>query len=306
MIRRFMAAGIRRTIGSVRRLQGWAECERTRAEAHSEPDDDGLALTSLNALFTKILSERNGYELRANYLWGVLQAAHLAKALAIDRISVIEFGVAGGNGLIALEYAAAKVEKALDVAVDVYGFDPGSGLPQPRDYRDLPSIWVKGAFSMDVERLKRALQKAELLLGEVATSVPKFLAAQPAPVGFVAFDLDYYSSTMDAFKLLEADPARLLPRIYCYFDDIMGHLYSEFTGERLAIREFNDAHPMRKIAPIYGLKYFLSKSEAQECWAEMMYLAHIFNHELYCAYDGSLKPSRYRSSDLRDDLAAHA
>ena len=41
----------------------------------------------------------------------MLQAGYLAKALGMPRISAIEFGVAGGNGLMALENAAELVEK---------------------------------------------------------------------------------------------------------------------------------------------------------------------------------------------------
>ena len=87
----------------------------------------------------------------------------------------------------------------------------------------------------------------------------------------------------------------LLPRIYCYFDDILGHIYSDFTGERLAIREFNAAHPMKKISPIYGLKHFLPKPHDQDEWAEMMYLAHMFDHPLYSVHDGLVKPARHRT-----------
>jgi len=56
--------------------------------------------------------------------------------------------------------------------------------------------------------------------------------------------------------LFEAEQEIFMPRIYCYFDDIMGASCSEFTGERLAISEFNALHERRKISPIYGLKYF--------------------------------------------------
>jgi hypothetical protein len=55
-----------------------------------------------------------------------LQGAHLAKALGIKRVSVIEFGVAGGNGLVALDRIAEKVEQALGIDIDVYGFDTGA------------------------------------------------------------------------------------------------------------------------------------------------------------------------------------
>ena len=49
----------------------------------------------LNALFTDLVATTP--RARPHFAWGILHAAHLAKALKIDRISAIEFGVAGGN-----------------------------------------------------------------------------------------------------------------------------------------------------------------------------------------------------------------
>ena len=106
---------------------------------------------------------------------------------------------------------------------------------------------------------------------------------------------------MQAFKVLEADPALLLPRVYCYFDDIMGFTYSEYNGERLAITEFNASHDSRKISPIYGLKYFLPAPHAQADWSEMIYMAHIFDHELYGREDGSVKGPVGGPTDLQDE-----
>ena len=83
---------------------------------------------------------------RPHYTWGMAHGAWLARNLGIDRISVIEFGVAGGNGLVALDRAAELVEARLEVGIDVYGFDSGAGLPKPEDYRDLPNLWSTGDF----------------------------------------------------------------------------------------------------------------------------------------------------------------
>jgi hypothetical protein len=69
--------------------------------------------------------------------------------------------------------------------------------------------------------------------------------------------------------------------VYCYFDDIIGYTYSDYTGERLAIAEFNKAHDMRKLSPIYGLKHLVPSSYAQAWWVDLLYLAHIFDHSFY-------------------------
>jgi hypothetical protein len=239
--------------------------------------------------------------LRPSYTWGVLHSVHLAKSLGINRVSVIEFGVAGGNGLIALDRVAEKLESIMGVVIDVYGFDTGVGLPKPKDYRDLPNLYTESSFCMDVEGLKKRLNKAQLKLGLVENTVPQFIDSGAAPVAFVSIDLDYYSSTMQAFKILEAGAALLLPRIHFYFDDIMGFTFSEYNGERLAITEFNGSHATRKISPIYGLKHFLPTQHAQAPWAEQLYMAHIFDHDLYGFNDGLVKPRHYTSTKLKQN-----
>ena len=187
----------------------------------------------------------------------------------------------------------------MGVGIDVYGFDTGVGLPKPEDYRDLPNLYTESTFQMDAEALKKHLRKAQLILGLVANTVPEFIKSCAAPISFVSIDLNYYSSTMQAFEILKAGQARLLPRIHIYFDDIMGFTFSEYNGERLAIAEFNRMTAMRKISPIYGLKHFLPRQHAQALWAEEFYMAHIFDHELYGCKDGLVKPPHHRNLRLK-------
>jgi hypothetical protein len=229
-----------------------------------------------------------------HYLWGTMCAAALGAALGHPRISVIEFGVAGGNGLIELERVSAWVAGRSGVAIDVYGFDTGSGLPQPRDYRDLPNLWSEGHFPMDSEGLRRRLTTARLELGPVGETVPAFLSAGPAPIGFVVFDLDLYSSTVDAFGVFGAGRELLLPRVACYFDDIIGFSHGDFTGERLAIAEFNQSHDTRKISKLYGLRYVLLQDK---WWTDMMYMFHLFDHPDYNRPD---RMNRRTELPLRD------
>ena len=222
------------------------------------------------------------------YLWGVLLAVRIAKALQIERISAIEFGVAGGNGLIALERAASAAAELSGVELDVYGFDIVSGFPMPTDHRDLPQLIVPGWFEMDVEALRARLTSAQLLLGPVAETVPGFVAEGHAPIGFMAFDLDLYSATMEAFGVLEQGPDRLLPRAVCYFDDLFGYAWHDYNGERAAIADFNASHEQRKLAKVHGLRYSLPPSEWRRAWHEQMYIAHLFDHPDYCASEGPL------------------
>ena len=227
--------------------------------------------------------------LRPHFAWGTLSAAWLAKSLGMSRISAIEFGVAGGNGLVELERIATEVSAVYGLEIDVFGFDTGVGLPKPEDYRDLPNLYRASGFLMDEAKLRGRLKRARLILGDVADTIEPFMASGQAPVGFVSIDVDLYSSTMAAFKLFTGDPRLLLPRVYCYFDDILGETFSEFTGERLAVAEFNAAHSMRKISPIFGLRYHLREPHQMEPWPDQMFIAHLFDHELYGRYAGTSK-----------------
>jgi hypothetical protein len=250
----------------------------------------------INALVVDIANEL-GPGQRPHYTWGMAHGAYLAQQLGIPRISVIELGVAGGNGLVALDQAAARVEKALGVEIDVFGFDSGAGLPKPQDYRDLPNLWSPGDFPMDEAALRQRLQRAQLFLGLVEETIPAFLQSRPAPLAFISFDLDLYSSTVAALPLLEAEPELLLPRIHCYLDDILGFTFADFNGERLAIAEFNANHPQRKISPIYGARFYVPPRYSNAIWVEKLYLAHILDHPRYGDYDGLVRRPRM---DLQD------
>jgi hypothetical protein len=213
------------------------------------------------------------------YAWGAIQGALLAKRLGIDKISFIEFGVAGGNGLIALENISIFLEKEYSIKIDVYGFDTSAGLPKSKDYRDLPHILSDGDFCMDVEKLKSRLKKAQLILGLVKDTISDFITSIHAPVAFISYDMDLYTSTNDGLKLLNAEAKILLPRIHCFFDDIFS--CGDFDGERLSILEFNQKHETRKISRIYGLNHLVPIKVANRMFWEKYYMAYIFDHDLF-------------------------
>ena len=238
----------------------------------------------LNYAFLEVVADgRCAY--RPAYVWGILQAAALAKVLGIPKISVIEFGVAGGFGLLCAEAIARSVEVMTEIEIDLYGFDTGVGLPKPQDVRDQPNMWFEGQLPMDREALEAALVKAQLVMGPVNETLPSFVANNPAPIGFVSVDVDLYTSTSDALNVLRTDHKNTLPRVVCYFDDIFGHTYNEFCGERLAINEFNASDADRKICPIYKLRNFLPQTEFLELWPDGMYWAHLFKHPMYNRLD---------------------
>lgn len=224
---------------------------------------------------------------RPNYLWSVLHAADIAARTDTGQISVVEFGVAGGNGLVALEQAALAASAALEVEIAVYGFDTGVGLPASDDVRDAPFLMDPGDFPMDADRLRARLETAELILGPVAETLPAFLAPGRPPVAFASYDLDYYTSTRDALELLRARPESCLPRVLCYFDDTHGYPWGDHNGARLAIAEFNGEEHGRRLDQIHGLKFLLPGSQREQRWAEAMYVGHLFDHPRYNDPEGT-------------------
>jgi hypothetical protein len=103
---------------------------------------------------------------------------------------------------------------------------------------------------------------------------------KPAPIGCVFYDLDYYSSTRDALTLFDSEPSYFLPRVFMYFDDIVGDdtwLCNEFTGERLAIGEFNQTHQSKKISK----NYYVANVYPHSWWSNLIYIYHDFEHPRY-------------------------
>lgn len=234
---------------------------------------------------------------RHSYVWGMLQAVNLASVLGVRRVSVLEFGVAGGNGLIAMEEISEHLRKHFGVELDIYGFDTGGGLPDVVDYRDVPNLVSSGQLKMDQQKLRARLRKAQLIIGDVKDTIASFVASKPSPIAFIACDLVLYTSTVHALRVFDADETVLLPRIHCYFDDVLGWTFGDYNGERLAIHEFNAAHPMRKISPLYGLKYYLPAQCINAMWAEQFWMAHIFDHSSYALRDNLVKQHNLSLSD---------
>jgi hypothetical protein len=61
--------------------------------------------------------------------------------------------------------------------------------------------------------------------------------SNPTPIGVVLIDLVYYTSTKNCLKIFNYNSNFYLPRVFVYLDDT--RITSEFTGELLAINEYN-------------------------------------------------------------------
>jgi hypothetical protein len=244
---------------------------------------------------------RYGIFERPHYAYGMYKAAQQARALKLPAISAMEFGVSRGLGLLAMESAAREISEATGIRVSVFGFDTGGGLPPPEDYRDLPHVWQQGFYKMDAGKLQARLQGAELLLGDVADTVPEWLKRSDVPpVGFAAFDMDYYSSTIRAFRLFGGPTTHHLPRTYCYLDDITWPeeaCHCDYLGELAALRDFNAVNEHRKICPLNLLR---NTRANHSFWHDQMYVFHNFQHPRYndCVLPQQAVAFESRSSDL--------
>ena len=218
---------------------------------------------------------------RQQYAFPILYVADAAKRYGYKTATLIEFGVAGGAGLLNMCRIAERTRKATGVEFRVFGFDTGKGMPPAVDYRDLPEFFQAGDFPMNVKLLTQALPTfAKLVIGDIADTVPEFLRSidDDAPIGFVAVDVDYYSSAKKALTILTGPWNRYLPVVPVYLDDIGVDGSNPWTGELLAVSEFNRDNELRKIAPFTLLRSRRILKNTQ--WIDRMFAAHIHDHPL--------------------------
>ncbi len=213
-----------------------------------------------------------GVFVRSYYGYCIYKSAELGVKLGYKRITIIEFGVAGGNGLLTIENHCEEIKKIFDIEFDIYGFDTGIGLPKPKDYKDQPYLWGEGFFKMNLNLLKSKLKQTRLIIGDVKNTTKKFKNKDNSPIGFISFDLDYYSSTKEALNIFNRNEKYLLPRIQCYFDDV-GTINS--VGELQAIKEYNKKYKNRTLSTIYTQVF------NRNILGERIFEHHMFDHQKY-------------------------
>ena len=236
---------------------------------------------------------------RPHYAYCMIRGAELARRLGHSHISAIEFGVAGGNGLRVMCDLAAEIEREIGVRYTCWGFDTGKGMPPPQGPRDLPYWFQEAQYVMDEPALRARVPEARLVLGDIAETVGDFVARErPAPIAAIFNDTDYFSSTMESFRLFDAVPAHpeaFLPRIFCYFDDVIGsdyEMYCSVNGQLAAIEEFNARKGPVQIALNQNL---MNRPSLR--YAMHIYYAHLFDHPDYATYVGA-----ERQKHLQDAL----
>jgi hypothetical protein len=223
--------------------------------------------------------ERYGLISRPNYVYGMLRAADVARYFGKKRITAVEFGVASGGGLLNMISLAPLIEKETGIAFETVGFDTGAGLPPFEGYKNHPELWNPGDFAME-ERdvLMRKLDgRAKMIWGDIAETVGPFTEALggDAPLGFISVDVDIYSGAKSALRCLEGAVEKYLPAISMYFDDVGFFFANQWSGELLAIREFNEEHKMRKI----DRDHSLPGRRSPKGWHSLMYVCHMLDHE---------------------------
>lgn len=228
---------------------------------------------------------------RHGYAYSIQAAADHAKYYGIKRLTLIEFGVAAGAGLMNMCWIAERITKETGVEFDIVGFDSGEGMPPPRDYRDHPEYYLTGDYPVtDKAALLKALpSNAKIYYGPIEQTLKQAEQEITSAIGFISIDVDYFFSTEQSLEILTWQPERYLPAVPMYFDDVAFLDHNRFCGELLAIDSFNEQRQFRKIAPINFLpKYRIFKNAV---WLGQIYYAHILDHEFRTvAYNTAKRP----------------
>jgi len=218
---------------------------------------------------------------RPSYAYGMLRAADVAKYFGKSYVTVLEFGVASGAGLMNMVSLAPAIERETGIKIRIVGFDTGTGLPPIKGYKDHPELWRPGDFAtQDRDTLMRKLDgRAEIIWGDIADTIEPFTDAidPSAPLGFISVDVDIYSATKAALRCLTGPPEKYNPAISMYFDDLSFFFANEWAGELAAIAEFNEEHNLRKIGRDRSLPG--RRPLRTEGWYSHMYVCHILDHE---------------------------
>lgn len=257
----------------------------------------------LRVAFLKYLSVK--YKtFKPHYETILLESCKEAKKLGINNVSVLELGVAGGNGIIALEKYKKSIESYLKIKIDIYGFDTGEGMPKSNLKEDLIFAFKPGQFKIDKDSIAKKTN-SKIFYGDIKNTVGDFIKLNPNKICCIFFDLDYYSSTKAFLDQVNTLKKYLLPRVLCYFDDlhVPEKYISSVNGVPLAINEFNSLNTNCKLGAsvdhILDFKFTLAKS--------LIYVLHDFDNPDYNRFIGhaygddlSIKSKKINYSILDD------
>ena len=240
----------------------------------------------LRVAFTKFLSLKFS-NFRPHYESLIYETSKNAIKLGFNEISVVELGVAGGNGIKSILKYKRKIEKILDIKINIVGFDTGTGLPNSNLKEDLPYFWKQGDYTnINLKGLEKEDSSIKIYEGNISSTIDKYILENKIKIGLIFFDLDLYSSTklfLDKIPAL-SEKKLLLPRVFCYFDDLFvaDYTLNDINGEPLAIKEFNNQFKKIKLGKTFDhitdFKFPLAKGQ--------IYTLHDFENENYNKYIG--------------------
>lgn len=219
---------------------------------------------------------------RPHYALGALLAADQASFFGYKKFTLIEFGCWNNEGLVDLNHWCSIIKKLYKIDYQIYGFDSGKGLPSSNHKRDVKYKWSNSDYKINKYYNISKIKNIKLIVGNVKKTIKEFIKIKfdQEPVGFISFDMDYFTSTTDSFKIFKASQKNFIPRPILYFDDFV--LTSEFEGEYLAINNFNKKNKDCKISSIGELAEQMSIY-----WKKWIFLAKRlktftnFKHKLY-------------------------
>ncbi len=248
---------------------------------------------NFNLLFSKvILHKRNLFQLLAyklsekfnNYIFNrtfrpeyeILIDYHLSKEenKNLDHISIIEFGVASGKSLKYIEALKPKFEKKYQLKINIFGFDTFEGMPKSQNKHDQLYDWKEGDYSSNYENVKTSLNYSKLIKGDIKRSInlELFNNLNISNILVIFFDLDFFTSTNDSFKIFDKSFSKFLrPRVGLFFDNLQSS--SEFSGEYFSIKKFNEENHINN--------KFISKDFYLEKFDNRFYQYMNFEHELF-------------------------
>jgi hypothetical protein len=241
----------------------------------------------VKAMLTNAIARRYAFELTVlfdavrypPYAVGLQTACKYASLAGKTGFTAIEFGVAGGNGLVELSRYAARWSERTGMKIKVVGFDAGSGLPISPDRRDAPWLWNSGDFPLDVDRLRRVLPpETELVVGRIQDTLTQWIDEKlELPIGFVSVDVDLYSGAAAIGEAMaRANASCVLPFISFYFDDALRYLTPRCTGELAAVAEFNSRNGDRQ----FDRDDWIAEDRpfGERLWLKRMYSLYCFDH----------------------------
>jgi hypothetical protein len=118
----------------------------------------------------------------------------------------------------------------------------------------------------------------KLILGPIADSTKDFLKMDfsQSPIAFLAIDVDYYSSSVDALVMLKHRADNMLPRVILYLDDVEDVAHNSWCGEQAAVNEFTQENPLRPIERHTFLRGYRIFKNAR--WIDHIYQCHVLDH----------------------------